>query len=289
VKTRRRPSTPGPAGRAAAQRFSLLADLVPTAEAPKVTVACGSGLGLRRSWTVAEPPGGLPRSTAALRAAMAAGRRVLLFTDRRVTTMRCVRCRTIRRCGDCGAAPGGGAECRRCGAPTGSCAECGGRRYEALGAGLGRVMSEAGRIVGAANVGEVRRASRWWPTERDLRPVRISPSSSMPTVRSAPTYRAAEDGLRLIARAAAGTGRTSGVDPTSERGIPPRCAAAIRSVRPGGCGAMGGVGVPPGGDPGGGGGGSRRISGSAADEIGDRATVLGLADGRRPLAGAGRT
>lgn len=290
------------AKRAAAQRFSLvLADLVPTAEAlAKVATVVSSG----RGWGLVEivdrrgePPGaGLfsEVTAAALRAALAAGRRVLLFTDRRVTTMRCVRCRTIRRCAECGAAPGGGAECRRCGAPAGACVECGGRRYEALGAGLGRVASEAGRIVGAANVGE---AGSGKPvvagTERDLPGLHVDLTvvvdADGPLM--APTYRAAEDGLRLIARAvaAAGTGRgRRALIQTSDPGHP--AFAALRSGDPVGfvradSARRAALGFPPGGEilvveasglPAG-------FRDQLADEVGDRATVLGPADAGESL------
>ena len=290
------------AKRAAAQRFSLvLADLVPTAEAlakAATVVSSGRGWGLveivdRRG----EPPGaGLfsEVAAAALRAAMASGRRVLLFTDRRVTTMRCVRCRTIRRCADCGAAPGGGAECRRCGAPAGACVECGGRRYEALGAGLGRVASEAGRIVGAANVGE---AGSGKPvvagTERDLPGLHVDLTvvvdADGPLM--APTYRAAEDGLRLIARAVAAAGRGRGrraLIQTSDPGHP--AFAALRSGDPVGfvradSARRAALGFPPGGEilvveasglPAG-------FRDQLADEVGDRATVLGPADAGESL------
>ena len=209
------------AKRAATERFAVvLADLVPTAEAlSRAAAVVSAGT---RTWGLVEVVDrradaqgvGLlaDRTTAALRAAMAEGRRVFVFTDRRVTTMRCVRCRAIRRCVACGAAPGGGNECRRCGAPIGGCAECDGRRFEALGAGMARVTAEVGRIVGAGAVGEVGSG----------RPVEVGTERDLPGLKTdltividadgplmAPTYRAAEDALRLIARAvaAAGVGR----------------------------------------------------------------------------------
>ena len=209
------------AKRAAAERFSLvLSDVVPTAEA-LARAGSVSAIG-SRGWGLvevvdrrADPPGAglLADVTAgALRAAVADGRRVFMFTDRRTTTMRCTSCRTIRRCENCGAAPGGGGECRRCGAPTGACAQCGGRRFEALGAGMSRVASEVARIVGADKVGE---AGSGRPvlvgTERDLPMIAadltIVVDADGPLM--APTYRAAEDALRLLARAvaAAGLGR----------------------------------------------------------------------------------
>jgi primosomal protein N' (replication factor Y) len=200
--------------RATAERFSVvLAGLVPTAEAlARATEVTGTG----RRWGLVEvvdrrndPPGaGLfaDRTAAAVRAAHAEGRRVLVFTDRRVTTMRCVSCRTIRRCPSCGAAPGGGSTCQRCGAEIGGCPQCGGRRFEALGAGMARVIADLRRIVGAEAVGE---AGSGRPivvgTERDLPGLAVDLTvivdADGPIM--APTYRAGEDALRLFARAVA--------------------------------------------------------------------------------------
>ena len=140
------------------------------------------------------------------------GKRVLLFTHRRTTAQRCIACRELRACGECGAAPGVGPGCDRCGAEVGACLQCGGKRFEMLGSGLSRVSAEARRVVGPEAVGE---AGSGRPvvvgTERDLPGLAVDLSMVVdgdgPMM--APTYRAAEDGLRLLGRvvAAAGTGR----------------------------------------------------------------------------------
>ena len=207
--------------RSAVERFSVvMCGLVPTAEA--VTRAATVVPMIRRPWGLVEvvdrrqdPPGTSllsPISAAVLRSAVSEKRRVLLFTDRRVAAQRCVRCRALRRCTQCGAAPGGGEHCARCGTSVGACEECGGRRFEALGSAAPRVISEAGRIVGHENVGE---AGTGRPvvvgTERDLPGLSVDLTiivdADGPIL--APTYRAGEDALRLLARAvaAAGTGR----------------------------------------------------------------------------------
>jgi len=207
--------------RSAAERFAVvLTGLVPTAEAlSRASEVTGSG----RRWGLVEvvdrrsdPPGsGLfaDQTAAVLRAAHARGRRVLVFTDRRVTTMRCVKCRTIRRCPACGAAPGGGTTCQRCGAEIGACPECGGRRFEALGAGMARVIADLARIVGAGAVGE-RGSGRQIVvgTERDLPGLEVDLTvivdADGPIM--APTYRAGEDALRVFARAVAAAGGERG-------------------------------------------------------------------------------
>ncbi len=77
-----------------------------------------------------------------------------LFAHRRgySAAARCIRCRTVRRCASCGSRPDPGETCRRCGSALGPCAECGGGRFEPLGAGVGRVVEEAARVVGRAAV-----------------------------------------------------------------------------------------------------------------------------------------
>ena len=283
--------------RAVVEHFSLvLSGLVPTAEALSRT---GDVLSVdARSWGLVEvvdrrndPPGaGLIAdvTAAAIRATVAAGKQVFVFTDRRVTTMRCIRCRTIRRCANCGAAPGGGSECLRCGASVGACVDCGGRRFQALGAGMARVVSEVGRVVGSATVGEVASGRQVVVgSERDLPGLRVDLSvvvdADSPIM--APTYRAAEDALRLIARvvAAAGAGRgRRAVLQTMQPDHPVfgalRAGDPIEFVQRDSA-RRAALGFPPGGEilvveasglpPGGG--------DQLTDEVGDRASVLGPA------------
>ena len=163
-----------------------------------------------------DPPGaGVlgSRVRAALHAVTGAGRRAFVFTDRRSPAVRCVGCRRLRVCPQCGARPGQAAACPRCGTGLGPCASCGVARFEPLGAAMDRVIAEAVRFLGDGRVGP---AGSGLPvevgTERDL--------PGLPTVDlavvvdadgllRAPNYRAVEDGFRLMARvvAAAGPGR----------------------------------------------------------------------------------
>lgn len=284
--------------RAATGRFPVvLTDVVPTAEAlSRATVAVP---GSPRGWGLVEivdrrsdPPGSglLAEATAAaLRSAASGGRRVFVFTDRRVTTMRCVHCRTIRRCETCGAAPGGGAECRRCGAAVGECLQCGRRRFEALGAGLSRVVSEVARIVGAAAVGEAGSGCQIQVgTERDLpgasADLTIVVDADAPLM--APTYRAAEDGLRVLARAVAAAGPGRGRRALLQTSDPDH--PVIRALQKGDplgfvredSARRAALGFPPGGEilvveasglpP----GGAEQL----ATEVGDRSMVLGPAE-----------
>jgi len=99
--------------------------------------------------------GGLLTGTArrALAAVTARGGTSFLFAHRRdySAAARCARCRTVRTCPACGSRPDPGPSCRRCGSPLGPC-PCGGERFEPLGAGVGRVVEEAGRVVGRGAV-----------------------------------------------------------------------------------------------------------------------------------------
>lgn len=185
-----------------------------------------------------ESSGGLLGETAraALRAAVTAGTRVLLFTHRRATSQRCARCRTVRRCTTCGSGLFAEVECVRCGGRSDACPECGFHRFEMLGAGVGRVRAEAARVVGRHAVGEPGGdALVVVGTERDLPGLSVGLTVVVdgdgPLL--APTYRAAEDALRLFARAiaAAGTGRgRRGLIQTSDPGH--EIFAALRSGDP---------------------------------------------------------
>jgi primosomal protein N' (replication factor Y) (superfamily II helicase) len=207
--------------RSTVERFSaVFCDLVPSAEA--ITRSVEVTALSRRSWGHVEvvdrredaPGSGLfsTIAAAAMRSAVADGRKVLLFTDRRVAAQRCVKCRRLRRCARCGAGPGAGEVCARCGSEVGACEGCGGRRFEALGSGAPKVLADAGRLVGRDKVGEVGSSHPVVVgTERDLPGLEVDLTividADGPIL--APHYRAAEDALRLLARAvaAAGTGR----------------------------------------------------------------------------------
>jgi len=208
--------------RSAVERFPLvLCGAVPTTEAlhraPALLRLGGRPWGLvevvDRS---VEPPGGRligERGRQALRAVVAGGGRAFVLAETRAPAQRCVACRTLRACPQCGARPDGGGACARCVRPLGACAGCGGRRFEALGAAVGRLVAEAGGFLGRATVGEPGSGrSVVVGTERDLAglgPVDLGLVVDADGLLRAPHFRAVEDGLRLMARvaAAAGAGR----------------------------------------------------------------------------------
>jgi primosomal protein N' (replication factor Y) (superfamily II helicase) len=153
-----------------------------------------------------------PTARSALRSAVSHGTPVLLFTHRRATAQRCARCKALRKCSSCGSGSFEAGECARCGTLSESCHECEFSRFEMMGSGASRVAAEAGRVIGRENVGEPGSGRLVVVgTERDLpgmtTGLTIIVDADGPIL--APTYRAAEDALRLLARAigVAGLGR----------------------------------------------------------------------------------
>lgn len=163
-----------------------------------------------------EPPGRSlfgDTASAALRAAVSGGRRVLILTHRRRGAQRCVTCRLLRACRECGAAPGAGDTCERCGREVGRCTSCGGARFEPMGAAVPRLISEAARIVGAEAVGTASDARAVIVgTERDLVGLQVDLTivPDADGMLMASNYRAAEDALRVMARGVAAAGPGSG-------------------------------------------------------------------------------
>lgn len=232
--------------RSAVERFPLvLCGPVPTTEAlhraPVVIRAQGRLWGLVEiADRSQEPPGGGfigERARRALQAVAGAGGRAFILADRRVPSLRCVNCRSLRLCPNCGSRPEGGASCPRCGAGLGSCPRCGGRRFEPLGAAVGRLVVEAGGFLGREVVGEGGHGCRVTVgTERDLADlgrVDLSVVVDADGLLRAPHYRAVEDGLRLLARVAAAAGRGGGrrmVVQTADPGHP--ALEALRRADP---------------------------------------------------------
>jgi primosomal protein N' (replication factor Y) len=199
---------------------AVIAGAVPT---PEALAAASRVVRSGRAWGLVEVvdrgaaeagDGTFARATAAaIRAAVADGRRVFVLTHRRGGAQRCARCRLLRRCGQCGAAPGTGTTCERCGAINGACAGCGGERFEALSGGIPRLVAEAGRLVGEQQVGDSSDdRGVTVGTERDLVGLTVD-LAVVPDADGfvmAPNYRAAEDGLRTIARAVLSAGPGGG-------------------------------------------------------------------------------
>ncbi len=216
--------------RSAAERFAtVLAGPVPTVE------ALASGVEVHqpntRTWPLVEvvdraeePPGSgvlLEATVRAVAAVVRGGGTVFVFVTRRTeaAAFRCVACGTLRTCPACGAAATGSLACRRCGADLGSCGDCGRSRFQALGAGAGRVVTELQRRVRAvvAMVGEEtgsgRAAQVLVGTEADLPAVGMVDLAVVVDADGlvlAPHYRAEEDALRTLARVATTVGRGRG-------------------------------------------------------------------------------
>ena len=178
-----------------------------------------------------EAPPGEGVVTARVRTAVAAvrrrGGRVFAFTHRRgyAPASRCTQCRLLRTCPVCegrvghsGPSEGGDhsgheAVCLRCEVRPGACSSCGGGRFEPLGAGVGRIVEELGRVVG----GDAAEAGSGAPvmvgTERDLpglAPVDLAVVVDADGLVRGTNYRAAEDALSVMARTAAAVRRERG-------------------------------------------------------------------------------
>lgn len=172
-----------------------------------------------RSWPPVEivdrseaPPGGgllTDRVRAAVRGAMKRGMRIFVFSHRRgyAPALRCVACKTLRVCPSCGSRPEPGEECNRCGAQLGGCPSCGGTRFEALGAGVGRITEVLRRAYGPQSVGPVGSDTLVWVgTERDipsLTDIGLAVVVDADGLILGSTYNAAEEALRVLARLAA--------------------------------------------------------------------------------------
>lgn len=174
-------------------------------------------IGARRLWPQVEvidrrddPPSGSLLGEAAKQAirAVSSTGTVFVYAHRPgySAASRCIKCRTLRVCPTCGSRPDPGDECSRCGAAIGVCSNCGGGRFEPLGAGVGRIVEELGRVVNRAAVGpmDARRSVRVG-TERDL--ARLSACDLAVMVDAdglvrGTNYRAAEEALRIGARIA---------------------------------------------------------------------------------------
>lgn len=189
-----------------------------------------------------DPPGTRTMATGTVQAIRGTVRQrgqVFVFVSRRgyAPAFRCVRCRELRRCPECGSGPDRGDVCKRCGAQLGVCVSCGGRRFEPLGAGIGRIIDELRRHLSEQLVGEVGSSKQVIVgSERDLPQVpktALSIAVDADSLLMAPNYRAEEDALRLLARIALtvvkGRGRRLVIQ-TSQPGH--RVLHALRSGHP---------------------------------------------------------
>jgi len=200
--------------RSRVERFNLVhVGRVPTTEVLAAGVTMMSQAA--RLWPLVEvidrteePPGGgvvTQRARRAVAGAVRRGLRVFVFTHRHgyAPASRCVSCRLLRTCSECGARPDPGTSCRRCGSDLGPCPACGGGRFEPLGAAVGRVLEELRRVVGRA-VGDAQSGAQVLVgTERDLvdvEPVGLAVAVDADGLTHGTNYRAGEDALALLAR-----------------------------------------------------------------------------------------
>ncbi len=198
--------------RSGVERFGLLfVGAVPTTDivAAGVEISADGG----RVWPLVdivdrrEDPGALfaERTRMAIASTVGSGGSVFVMVNRRgyAGAFRCVSCRELRRCTNCGAGLERSGTCPRCGREHDGCSECGGQRFEPIGAGIGRVIDELARSHRGA-VGEV---GSGLPvqvgTERDLvglAPVALAIAADADGMLLAPHYRAGEDALRRMVR-----------------------------------------------------------------------------------------
>ena len=195
---------------------------VPTLE----TIARGTAIDAPayRQWPMVEivdrgeePPSGAvltERVKAAIKGTVRAGNAVFVLVGSRgyAPAFRCVNCGDVRRCTACSSAASRDDACRRCGTALGPCSGCGGSRFQALGAGIGRIVDDVAGLVGSEAVGRAGDDMLVTVgTERDLigvRNVGLAVAVDIDGLTMAPHYRAAEDGLRLLVTS--GPGRQEG-------------------------------------------------------------------------------
>ncbi len=202
----------------------------------------------KRAWPLVEvvnrfdePPGTGPllgASVRAIRNVCKRGGSAFVFVNRRAyaPVFRCLTCKELRRCPDCGAGAEKGDLCSRCQASLGGCPSCGGRTFEPVGAGIGRTIEILRRSIGDAVGVAGSNAPVIVGTERDIPPigsvdlVLIVDADGMLL---APHFRADEETMRILGRAAASVRRGTGnrtVVQTNQPGD--RVITALRSGRP---------------------------------------------------------
>jgi len=231
--------------RSAVERFGLLfVGAVPTTDAVAAGVEIVSDS--RRIWPLTEvvdrrEDSGrfiLDRTRAAIGSVLRGGGSVFVLANRRgyAAAFRCVRCRELRRCTNCGAGLESSGTCPRCGTDHDACPICGGARFEPLGTGIGRTTDELKRMFGDV-IGEVGDGSRIQVgTERDLvelHPVDLAVAIDADGLMLAPHYRADEDALRLLVRVAMATTPGRGRKALVQTGMPDHpVMEAVQSGRP---------------------------------------------------------
>jgi primosomal protein N' (replication factor Y) len=179
----------------------------------------------------------LERTRTAIGSAVSAGGQVFVLVPRRAyaPAYRCTTCGAVRRCLSCRAVVGPSDVCARCAADLGDCEKCGNHRWQALGAGIGSVVDDLKRSLGAGvgTHGEGRQVTVG--TERDLiglTDCTLAVAIGLDGMALAPNYRAGEDTLRLLVRLAQTVAKGRGhrcLVQTSDAGQP--VVTALRSGR----------------------------------------------------------
>jgi primosomal protein N' (replication factor Y) len=163
-----------------------------------------------------EPPGSsllTEKAKMAIKSTVRSRKPVFVLVGSRgyAPAFRCIKCGTVRRCTNCASAASRDQTCRRCGWALGQCSECGTDRFQALGAGVGRVVDDIAGVVGGDLVGRFEdRRLVTVGTERDLigvRDIGLAVAVDIDGLTMAPHYRASEDGLRLLVRLAQTVGK----------------------------------------------------------------------------------
>lgn len=148
------------------------------------------------------------RTMAALEGMVARGRRVFVFTHRRVdqAATRCASCRALRVCESCHSKLGRVEVCPKCQTQTGPCSQCGSAEFEELGTVPDRLVREINRRSGA-EIAAVHPSDKGVTvgTERDLAglgKVALAISSDVDGMLIGGGYRTSEEALRQLARIA---------------------------------------------------------------------------------------
>lgn len=166
-----------------------------------------------------DPPGSgflSERTVGALRSSLQAGEDAFVFTHRRAedASARCVACRALRRCTQCGSQVGQNPACPRCNSPSGPCSECGGKQFESMGSIPFRLISEIGTRLGRETVGEIGEGSRITVgTERDLAGLsglKLAVAVDVDALLYGQNYRSSEEALRILARLVGSVSRGKG-------------------------------------------------------------------------------
>ncbi|HUG07480.1 MAG TPA: hypothetical protein VMP13_01070 [Acidimicrobiia bacterium] len=156
------------------------------------------------------------RALAAIGGMTKAGRRVFVFTHRRVGygSMRCTRCRRLRVCANCSSRVGRVDECPRCRARIEACTNCGGSEFEEMGTIPERLVADIERRLGpGAAAVHPAEAAVTVGTERDLTGlplVDLTVAADVDGMLMGAGYRTSEEALRQLARLALAVGDGKG-------------------------------------------------------------------------------